>query len=131
MEVTKTVEGVADDVGWSFDFLISPAPAGQSFVQTASGTGDGSATVGWSELVPGQQYTVSEFTQLGFAGGELVCSGVTDLDADPTTVTFVAPAGATLLCSITNVSCLPAPASKAAGKLPLCPPGQGRSTHDG
>ena len=130
VEVIKTVEGVADDFGWSFDFLITPEPAGQVFVQTASGTGDSSDTVGWSGLVPGQQYTVSEFAQLGFAAGELVCDGVTDLDTDPTTVTFVAPAGATISCSITNESCLPAPASNATGKLPVCPPGQSRLPKD-
>ncbi|MBY5162498.1 DUF11 domain-containing protein [Salsipaludibacter albus] len=108
VEVTKTVEGITGDLAWSFDFTISPVPTGQDATLPASGSGAGEATVGWTDLVPGEIYTITETTEDGYDAGVLVCDGVTDLDgADDASVQFEAPLGGDGLeidCSITNVA---------------------------
>ncbi len=93
VDVVKSVEGLADDEGWSFDFVISPVPPGEVATKTASGVGNGAGGVSWAGLVPGATYTISEVTQTGF--GPMLCTVVDDIDGDPTdaSVQFVAPGG--------------------------------------
>ncbi len=107
--MTKTVEGVDDTFDWSFDFTISPTPEGQDATQAASGTGDGSDTVTWTALIPGEEYTISEGAVDGYTPGALACTGVEDTDGDDTdaSVTFIAPLGGDgveITCSITNTA---------------------------
>ncbi len=108
VEVTKTVAGVADGFDWSFDFTIAPVPTGETSPKTASGTGDGTASVAWADLVPGATYTIAEVAETGFETGVLTCSGVDDIDgADDESITFVAPLGGDgvdIVCAITNTA---------------------------
>ena len=108
VDVVKSVEGLADDEGWSFDFVISPVPPGEVATKTASGVGNGAGGVSWAGLVPGATYTISEVTQTGFEAGPMLCTVVDDIDGDPTdaSVQFVAPGGTgngtDFACSIVN-----------------------------
>ena len=105
--IRKSVANVASDAAWSFDFTITPDPdgnGGQPATKSATGTGPTSASVGWSGLVPGRQYTIGETVPAKWTQSGLACTGVTDLDGDAANaaVTFVAVPGLSLSCSITN-----------------------------
>jgi hypothetical protein len=105
--IRKSVEDVASDFSWSFDFTITPDPdgdGGQDATKPAAGTGPTAASVGWTGLVPGQQYTIGETVPANWTQSGLVCVGLDDLDGDATnaSVTFVAEPGRSLSCSVTN-----------------------------
>ncbi|WNM27784.1 hypothetical protein RN607_01905 [Demequina capsici] len=102
LTLTKTVSGVMDDYGWSFGFTLDPAATGGG-TQTASGVGNSSATLTWSDLVPGETYTMTEDASSDFAQS-LICAGVGNLDGSAATVTFVAGLGEHLTCEATNVA---------------------------
>ncbi|MGX5695747.1 prealbumin-like fold domain-containing protein [Agromyces soli] len=104
VSVEKIVKGVADTYEWSFDFTIDPLADGQPATKTAEGTGNGSATVGWNKLIPGETYTITETSDAGWVNGTLVCSGVTDTNTDPMAVTFVAGIGVKITCEVTNTA---------------------------
>jgi uncharacterized repeat protein (TIGR01451 family) len=98
VNVTKTVNGATD---WSFDFTISPVPTDEDATKPAT---DEEPTVGWGNIVAGEEYTISETVPAGWQGGALTCTGVTDLDGDVTdgSVTFVAEAAQEIDCAVTN-----------------------------
>lgn len=105
--IRKSVVNVASDYAWSFDFTIAPDPdgdGGQDATKPAAGTGPTSVSIGWTGLIPGQQYTISETVPANWTQTGLVCIGLTDLDEDATnaSVTFVAEPGQSLSCSVTN-----------------------------
>ncbi len=106
--VVKQVTGIDDTLDWAFDFTISPTTDGEFPTQTATGTGPGVGEVEWLELVPGETYTISETPVAGYLAGELACQGVSDLDQDPQSVTFVAPVntgvGYEVTCQILNTA---------------------------
>ncbi len=103
VSVTKTVTG-STVTPWSFPFTLSPAPTGQTATQNAT---NATPTVTWTGLVPGSTYTVGEGTVPGYDQGTMTCTGVVDIDTDPTMVTFVAPLNTLaeapeVVCSISN-----------------------------
>jgi uncharacterized repeat protein (TIGR01451 family) len=105
VSLTKSVSGVASTFVWpGFTFTLSPA-ATPGTAQTINGTGNTtSAPVTWTDLVPGQIYTITETPVTGWTS-TLTCSGITDIDgvAD-NTVTFAATAGMQLGCAATNAA---------------------------
>jgi prealbumin domain-containing protein len=106
--VTKTVDGVADGLPWEFDVAISPdTDVTPDPAQRLAGTGPGTDSVTWEDLVPGQQYTISETQQAGWDMGPMTCTDpedpdLADLDSEPLTFTFVAQIGQRLDCAMTN-----------------------------
>jgi uncharacterized repeat protein (TIGR01451 family) len=94
VDVTKTVAGNAPT--WSFDFTISPVPAGETATKTAT---NAAPSVGWDGLVPGTAYTVTETSVTGFITGTLTCTGGTNASG---TSTFTPAAGQAVTCAITN-----------------------------
>ncbi len=89
VSVTKTVAGTAAD--WSFDFTISPVPAGEPATKTAT---KASPTVTWNGLVPGATYTVTEASVAGFVSGTIACGGGG--------ATFTPGLADVVACSVTN-----------------------------
>ncbi|MBM7829504.1 type II secretory pathway pseudopilin PulG [Agromyces cerinus] len=106
VDVTKTVSNVVDGFDWEFDFTIDPVPAEQDATQTASGTGEGSDTVSWNQLVPGTHYTVTEEVIEGWEQGAISCSAddqaLVDLNGDDPGFEFVAEVGVSIDCEVTN-----------------------------
>ncbi len=106
VDVTKTVSNVSDGFAWEFDFTIDPVPAAQDATQTASGSGEGSDTVSWNQLVPGTHYTVTEEVIAGWVQGEITCSteegALVDLNGDAPGFEFVAEVGVSIDCEVTN-----------------------------
>ncbi|WP_022889667.1 prealbumin-like fold domain-containing protein [Agromyces italicus] len=104
--VTKNVVGVADGFEWAFDLTISPVPGVQPGTQTVTGAGDGSDTATWTDLVPGEQYTVTETAVDGWNLGEITCTGgggeLTDLNGDEPGFAFVAEIDTEIDCALTN-----------------------------
>ncbi|MEE2524471.1 DUF11 domain-containing protein [Pseudarthrobacter sp. J47] len=100
VEVTKTVTGVLDDFQWSIPFTINPVPAGQDATQSAT-TGD--PTVGWTGLLTGEQYTLTEQVPDGWTGGAITCV-ITHADdsTDEVQGTFIIEAGDSVACAVTN-----------------------------
>jgi len=98
--VTKTVVGPWPAAGVEFALTSAASFTGDAS-QTATA---GASTVGWTNLIPGQTYTISESPLAGYASGALTCGAVADLDGDPTNaaITFEATAAAVLDCTITN-----------------------------
>ena len=111
VRVTKVVDGGLDAAqDWAFEFTLTPDanPIGS---QTASGTGDGSDAVTWTNLVPGTEYVLAEVlpgtNTTTYANGVLTCTGAVDTDDDDQTVTFTAPLGGAAVevdCSVTNTA---------------------------
>jgi len=93
VQVTKSVQGTAE---WSFDFTISPVPAGETATKAATNT---DPTVNWTGLVPGTAYTITEATEAGYLQGTLTCGGI---DAAGTS-TFTPDPGESVDCTITNI----------------------------
>ncbi|WP_062206006.1 prealbumin-like fold domain-containing protein [Demequina salsinemoris] len=122
LELTKAVANVDAGLEWSFDFALDPEamPTG---TQTVTGTGPGVADpISWTELVPGETYTVSETPVDGF-NTAIVCTVPTeegldgrdgtpleDMDDVKTSFTFVAEVGVAVTCYVANV--------QAEGTLP-------------
>ncbi len=103
--VTKSVAGTATN--WSFDFTISPVPAGETATKAASAA---SPTVSWNGLVPGLSYTVAETPVAGYVTGTLNCAG----GANGTgTSTFGVAPGAQTACTITNTQLASATVTKS------------------
>ena len=105
--INKSVVNVAVGYAWSFDFTIAPDPDGvdgQPAMKPAAGTGPTTVAISWNQLVPGQQYTITETLKDNWTQSGLVCAGLTDLDQNSTdnAVTFVATPGMSLSCSVTN-----------------------------
>ena len=94
VDVTKTVAG--DSPTWSFDFTITPVPAGETATKSAT---NAAPTVGWDGLAPGTPYKITETDQAGFITGTLTCAGGTN---GVGTSTFTPAAGQAVACSITN-----------------------------
>jgi uncharacterized repeat protein (TIGR01451 family) len=95
VDVTKTVapEG---ETGWSFDFTISPVPAGETATKSATSA---APTVGWDGLVPGTAYTVTEQNGTDLVTGTLTCTGGANGTGSST---FTPAPGDDVSCSITN-----------------------------
>ncbi len=93
VEVTKSVQGAAE---WSFDFTISPVPAGESATKAATNT---DPTVNWTGLAPGTAYTITESTKAGYLPGTLECGGTDGVG----TSTFTPNPGESVDCAITNI----------------------------
>ncbi|MBO1268557.1 DUF11 domain-containing protein [Arthrobacter cavernae] len=106
IQVTKSVEGVADDHAWSFGIAISPVEAGVTSPQEASGTGDGSDTVTFQPLVLNKQYTITEEEPAaGWTQGETTCS--TGADENPQLAGFqvtITQPGQLITCSLVNTA---------------------------
>lgn len=101
--VTKTVAGVDESLEWAFDFTLAPAATGGG-KQTASGAGDGvSEALVWTELVPGRQYVITESSTWEYDQA-FSCTGVSDLDKESTSVTFIAGFDQAIVCSATNTA---------------------------
>lgn len=106
--VTKTVNGVASGLRWGFDVAISPADGvSPDAAQRLSGAGPSSDTVTWTDLVPGEEYTISETRQSGWDTGPMTCTDpddeeLADRDDEPLSFTFEARAGQELACEMTN-----------------------------
>lgn len=100
VEVTKTVTGVLPDFEWEIPFTISPVPAGQDATQSAT-TAD--PTVGWTGLLTGETYTLTEEVPAGWTGGAITCV-VTHADDSTEEVdgVFTIEAGDTVACAVTN-----------------------------
>jgi hypothetical protein len=111
--LTKTVRGIADNLAWGFDVAISPeADVSPTSAQRVTGTGPGTDSVTWNNLVPGQQYTISEPRQPGWQMGPMTCTdaddpSLTDLDDEELTFSFVAHVGQQLTCEMTNTGTAP------------------------
>ncbi|WP_143338115.1 hypothetical protein [Demequina sp. NBRC 110054] len=110
ISVTKTVEGVADDYVWSFDFTLDP-PGGEEGTKTATNAVEDGETVSWTGLLPGQEYTIveevdgdydQEFACYYVDGQEPVL--VEDINLDKDGVQFVAGFGETIECDATNTA---------------------------
>ncbi|WP_157432122.1 prealbumin-like fold domain-containing protein [Agromyces italicus] len=99
--VEKTVSGVADDTAWEFDLTIDPADGVlPSATQTVSGVGNTTDTVTWTNLVVGEEYTVTETLPAGWTGGVVEC-GPDSNDQQPGDQFVVTP-GFSLECSVEN-----------------------------
>jgi len=99
----KTVAGVADDYDWSFPVTLAPE-AGGGGTQSAEGTGDGAAPpLEWTDLVPGQVYTLAEEIGDDWTTAGITCQGVVDLDPGPA-VRFVAGIDQSISCAATNTA---------------------------
>jgi uncharacterized repeat protein (TIGR01451 family) len=94
VDVTKTVEG--ETAVWSFDFTISPVPAGETATKAATNS---APTVGWDGLVPGTEYTITETGGSNYIQGTLVCAGG---ENGTGTSTFTPAIGQAVSCTITN-----------------------------
>ncbi|MCU1689571.1 MAG: hypothetical protein JWN20_1499, partial [Jatrophihabitantaceae bacterium] len=116
VSVSKSVTGVGSGLAWSFGFSITPS-AGLIGANTQTITGTGSttsaATASWSGLIPGATYTITEPAQAGWTTSAFSCTGATDTDANPATVTFVAGLAQTIACSASNAA---APSSVSVSK---------------
>ncbi|HWH97625.1 MAG TPA: hypothetical protein VNS80_04595, partial [Pseudolysinimonas sp.] len=105
LELEKIATGIGGDVAWSFDFTISPDPQSGSATQTASGTGPGSDTISWDDLLPGETYTLTESPVDGWTAGDLTCEVGDGVLADASTddgFQFVAAPGLAVECSLMN-----------------------------
>ncbi|MDN4477406.1 hypothetical protein QQX10_08690 [Demequina sp. SYSU T00039] len=104
VELTKTVTGVAGSYAWEFDFTLTP-PATGGGLQKAAGVGDGSDVLTWTDLVPGETYTIAEEVDGDYTQA-LSCTVAEDLDQDPTnaSVTFVASLDQHVTCAATNAA---------------------------
>ncbi|MFD5864618.1 LPXTG cell wall anchor domain-containing protein [Agromyces sp. NPDC127015] len=104
--VTKSVEGVADGFEWAFDLTISPVPGEQPGTQTVSGAGNGSDSVTWTDLVPGDDYTVFETSVDGWNMGAITCTGaegaLEDGNGDAPGFQFTAEIDTEIECALTN-----------------------------
>jgi uncharacterized repeat protein (TIGR01451 family) len=105
VELEKTVSAVGDDVSWSFEFTLSPAPGSGTAVQSAT---DGDPTISWSDLTPGVTYAITETDAPGWTEGSVVCetdaSGVDDADDLVAGFQFVAVPGLALDCTVENTA---------------------------
>ncbi|UVJ41003.1 DUF11 domain-containing protein [Arthrobacter sp. CJ23] len=106
IQVTKSVEGVADDYAWTFDISISPVEAGATSPQEASGTGDGGDTVSFAPLVLNKQYTITEEEPAaGWTQGAITCS--TGADENPQLAGFqvtITQPGQLITCGLVNTA---------------------------
>ncbi|MFE6963864.1 DUF5979 domain-containing protein [Agromyces sp. NPDC057679] len=101
VKVTKTVDGVADDTEWEFDLTIDPADGVKpSATQTVSGTGNTSDTVTWTDLVVGEEYTITEDLPAGWTGGVVECGP--DSNPGKPGDQFVVTPGFSLECTVKN-----------------------------
>ncbi|MFF2389822.1 DUF5979 domain-containing protein [Agromyces sp. NPDC058104] len=101
VSVTKSVDGVADDTEWEFDLTIDPADGVKpSATQTVSGTGNTSDTVTWTDLVIGEEYTITEHLPAGWTGGVVECGP--DSNPDLPGDQFVVTPGFSLECTVKN-----------------------------
>ncbi|MBM7829497.1 hypothetical protein JOE59_000202 [Agromyces cerinus] len=104
--LTKTVTGLADGAAWSFDFTITPGPDSESDTQTATNE---APTIGWSDLLPGLEYTITEAATPGWVNGDITCIAdvpeggpLDDLDPEADGYQFLARPGLVLDCSADN-----------------------------
>jgi uncharacterized repeat protein (TIGR01451 family) len=95
VSVTKTVDP-GDETGWSYDFTISPVPAGETATKTATSA---APTVSWANLVGGQAYTVTEQSDDDLVVGTMTCTGGENSTG---TSTFTPTAGQAVSCEVTN-----------------------------
>ncbi|MDQ0895357.1 prealbumin-like fold domain-containing protein [Agromyces ramosus] len=103
VSVTKTVAGVAAGTAWEFDLTIDPADeVDPSATQTVSGIGNASDTVTWSNLVVGEEYTITEALPAGWTGGVVECGP--DSNAQLPGDQFVVTPGFTLSCTVLNTA---------------------------
>ncbi|MFC8597510.1 hypothetical protein [Isoptericola sp. NPDC057191] len=101
LSFVKTVEGVADDHEWSFPVTLDP-PAGGVGTQDATGTGNApSSPLGWTGLVPGTSYDLTEVAD-GYDAGEMTCD-VDDVPID-LGVRFTPEPGDDISCAVTNAA---------------------------
>ncbi|MEF3403224.1 prealbumin-like fold domain-containing protein [Agromyces sp. CCNWLW203] len=104
--IEKSVGGVADGFEWAFDLTISPVPGAQEGTQTVTGAGEASDSVTWTDLVPGENYTVFETPVDGWNMGDITCTGadgaLTDLNGDAPGFEFVAEIDTEIDCALTN-----------------------------
>lgn len=104
--LTKTVTGLAEGAAWSFDFTITPGPDSESDTQTATNE---AAAIGWSDLLPGVEYSITEAATPGWVNGEITCIAdvpeggpLDDLDPEVDGFQFLAKPGLVLDCSADN-----------------------------
>ena len=96
VSVTKTTDPAGSAQTFSFSLAPDPNSVG---AQTIA---DGQTAV-WNNLTAGT-YTLSETSVAGWSQGALTCTGVADLDGDPTdaSIEFALAAAQTVSCAITN-----------------------------
>ncbi|MFI2102611.1 hypothetical protein ACH436_04925 [Isoptericola sp. NPDC019693] len=101
LSFVKTVDGVADDLAWSFPVTLDP-PAGGVGTQDATGTGSSSSDpLEWAGLVPGTSYDLTEVAD-GYDAGEMTCD--VDGDAIDLGVRFTPAPGDAITCAVTNTA---------------------------
>ncbi|MGA9279500.1 prealbumin-like fold domain-containing protein [Ilumatobacter sp.] len=118
--VTARAENAASDAAWTFEVKIDPVGSGVTSPQTASGTGNESASVTFAPLRLGETYTLTgRAAPAGWSVSPLVC---TTVDADPTEVGYQADTGAadaTIRCDVV----LTAPSSTTTTTVAKTPTG--------
>ncbi|HAP77648.1 MAG TPA: hypothetical protein DCR14_16405 [Acidimicrobiaceae bacterium] len=100
IELTKTVKGVAADYAWEFEFVLTPAATSDPDPSVVSGVGNTTDTISWSDLVPGQEYTLTETAVDGWI--QTLDCGIDGDDTSDATVTFVAEPGMVITCQASN-----------------------------
>ena len=107
VSLTKSVTGVASGYEWSFDFTLNPGASGDD-TQTAAGTGNSTSSdvLSWTDLVPGTQYTITEFDTTGW-NATIECKDASDAvvpDANGSTAAydFTVTPGMVLTCAASN-----------------------------
>ncbi len=113
--VTKTVVPV--ETGWSYDFTISPVPAGETATKSATAA---APAVSWDGLIPGTEYTVTELEGSDLVTGTLTCTDGTNA---PGTSRFTPGAGDAVTCTITNTRIADIQVVKTAGATSVLPGG--------
>jgi hypothetical protein len=102
--VTKLVEGVADDLPWSFDLAVDPVDPGVTSPQTVSGVGNSSDAVTFAPLTLNRTYTITEPTlPPGWEQVSVVCADAPDEDlGTPGYQVTITEPDQDVACAITN-----------------------------
>lgn len=103
LQLDKITAGIGADYAWDFDMTISPEPAGETGTKLVSGVGQSSDGVGWSQLVPGQTYTITEGRLPAAVAQTFRCDG-SDITPVPGGFQFTAPLGGSVACVMTNIA---------------------------
>ena len=100
--LTKSVEGVDPSLEWSFDFELIEEPGGTPDPRTVDNSAlPGSASATWSDLNLGSTYTLIESdVPDGWTVGDILCTGLIDLDAGADGFQFEATPGLDLDCTV-------------------------------
>ena len=107
LSLSKAVSGVDPTFAWSFDFTLTP-PGSPSGTKTFAGAGNtvaGPQT--WTDLVPGQSYTLAEQAAPGWISSiscTLTAADATVTSSTALPFTFTAQPGQTIDCAAANAA---------------------------